>query len=74
MACKWAIRPYRSFAAGWGALKPVAEALNEQGIAIRGSSTLLRMDQPDGFDSPGVPGQIRRTPHPSNSARTAPRP
>jgi hypothetical protein len=29
--------------------------LNEQRIAIRGSSTLLRMDQPDDFDSPGCP-------------------
>jgi len=27
--------------------------LNEQGIAIRGSSTLLRVDQPDGFGGPG---------------------
>jgi molybdopterin-dependent oxidoreductase alpha subunit len=53
MACKKAIRPYRNPAGGWGALKATAEALNEQGIEIRGSGTLLRMNQPDGFDCPG---------------------
>ena len=47
------IRPYRQPAGGWGALKALGEHLVEQGIAIKGAKTLLRMNQPTGFDCPG---------------------
>jgi molybdopterin-dependent oxidoreductase alpha subunit len=47
------IRPYRYPAGGWGALKATGEALVEQGVAVRGSATLLHMNQPQGFDCPG---------------------
>jgi len=47
------IRPYKQPAGGWGALKALGEHLVEQGIAIKGSKTLLRMNQPRGFDCPG---------------------
>jgi len=46
-------RPYKQPAGGWGALKALGEHLVEQGIAIKGSKTLLRMNQPKGFDCPG---------------------
>jgi molybdopterin-dependent oxidoreductase alpha subunit len=47
------IRPYKQPAGGWGALKALGEHLVEQGITIKGSKTLLRMNQPMGFDCPG---------------------
>ena len=47
------IRPYKQPAGGWGALKALGEHLVEQGITIKGSKTLLRMNQPTGFDCPG---------------------
>ena len=45
--------PYESPAGGWGALQAVAKALRGQSIALKGSKTLLAMNQPDGFDCPG---------------------
>src|SRR3984957_14403895 len=45
--------PYESPAGGWGALHATAKALREQSIAIKGSMSLLSMNQPDGFDCPG---------------------
>ena len=45
--------PYDSPAGGWGALHATAKALREQSIALKGSKTLLSMNQPDGFDCPG---------------------
>jgi molybdopterin-dependent oxidoreductase alpha subunit len=45
--------PYESAAGGWGALQAVAKALREQSIVLKGSKTLLAMNQPDGFDCPG---------------------
>jgi molybdopterin-dependent oxidoreductase alpha subunit len=45
--------PYDAPAGGWGALQAVAKALREQSIALKGSKTLLSMNQPDGFDCPG---------------------
>jgi molybdopterin-dependent oxidoreductase alpha subunit len=45
--------PYESPAGGWGALQAVAQALREQSIGLKGSKTLLAMNQPDGFDCPG---------------------
>ena len=53
MAATKRIRPYKQPAGGWGALKALGEHLLEQGIAIKGSTTLLRMNQPRGFDCPG---------------------
>ena len=53
MATRKKIRPYHRPAGGWGALKATGEALVEQGVAIRGSATLLHMNQPEGFDCPG---------------------
>ncbi|MEA2792451.1 MAG: hypothetical protein QOG73_4857, partial [Acetobacteraceae bacterium] len=40
-------------AGGWGALRATAQVLREQSIALKGSKTLLSMNQPDGFDCPG---------------------
>ncbi len=45
--------PYNPPAGGWGALRATARALREQSIALKGSETLLSMNQPDGFDCPG---------------------
>jgi len=47
------IRKYDGPAGGWGALKSVARHLSEQKIAISGAKTLLKANQPDGFDCPG---------------------
>ncbi|GJD49429.1 Protein YdeP [Methylobacterium crusticola] len=47
------IRPYTSPAGGWGALEATGKALVEQGIPAAGAATLLRMNQPEGFDCPG---------------------
>lgn len=53
MAATKRIRPDKQPAGGWGALKALGEHLVEQGIAIKGSKSLLRMNQPTGFDCPG---------------------
>src|ERR1700721_1176217 len=50
---KKSVRIYSEPAGGWGALKATAKALFEQNIAVSGSVTLLRMNQPEGFDCPG---------------------
>jgi molybdopterin-dependent oxidoreductase alpha subunit len=47
------IRDYREPAAGWGALGAVAEALKRQQLVPEGAATLLKNNQPDGFDCPG---------------------
>jgi molybdopterin-dependent oxidoreductase alpha subunit len=47
------IRPYHQPAGGWGALKALGEHLVEQGIPVKGATTLARMNQPQGFDCPG---------------------
>jgi hypothetical protein len=44
---------YEEPAGGWGALKALGEHLVEQKIAIKRSTTLLRMNQPQGFYCPG---------------------
>ena len=44
---------YESPAGGWGALHATAKALREQSIVLKGSRTLLSMNQPGGFDCPG---------------------
>ncbi|WP_144149115.1 FdhF/YdeP family oxidoreductase [Paraburkholderia sp. BCC1884] len=53
MAKEKVIRIYSEPAGGWGALKATGEALALQGITVSGAKTLLRMNQPDGFDCPG---------------------
>src|ERR1700757_3912916 len=45
--------PYKPPAGGWGALHATAKALREQSILLKGSSALLSMNQPGGFDCPG---------------------
>ena len=45
--------PYNPPAGGWGDLRATANALREQSIVLKGSKTLLSMNQPDGFDCPG---------------------
>jgi molybdopterin-dependent oxidoreductase alpha subunit len=47
------IRAYDEPAGGWGALRATADHLVEQKIPLKGSTTLLRMNQPEGFDCPG---------------------
>src|SRR6201998_3791426 len=44
---------YDAPAGGWGALQAVAKALREQSVILKGSRSLLSMNQPDGFDCPG---------------------
>lgn len=53
MAEKKTVRIYSEPAGGWGALKATGAALAVQGIAVSGAKTLLRMNQPEGFDCPG---------------------
>ncbi|MBB3237571.1 FdhF/YdeP family oxidoreductase [Phyllobacterium endophyticum] len=47
------IERYDAPAGGWGALKAVAESLSRQQIVAQGAATLLKVNQPDGFDCPG---------------------
>ena len=47
------IHRYDNAAGGWGALKAVAGALTDQATVIEGGKTLLRANQPEGFDCPG---------------------
>jgi molybdopterin-dependent oxidoreductase alpha subunit len=47
------IERYNAPAGGWGALKAVAESLARQQIVAQGAATLLKANQPDGFDCPG---------------------
>jgi molybdopterin-dependent oxidoreductase alpha subunit len=47
------IEPYDGPAGGWGALKSVSTQLLHHGIPAKGAKTLLRTNQPTGFDCPG---------------------
>jgi molybdopterin-dependent oxidoreductase alpha subunit len=47
------VRPYDGPAGGWDALAAVAAALRSQEVIVDGVKTLLRNNQPDGFDCPG---------------------
>ncbi|WP_422731181.1 FdhF/YdeP family oxidoreductase [Leclercia pneumoniae] len=47
------IRHYDGPAGGWGALKATAIAVRTQMDALEAPATLLRTNQPDGFDCPG---------------------
>jgi anaerobic selenocysteine-containing dehydrogenase len=44
---------YEGAAAGWGALKAVADAVRGQKAIVKETRGLLNMNQPDGFDCPG---------------------
>jgi molybdopterin-dependent oxidoreductase alpha subunit len=47
------IEDYGAPAGGWGAVKSLAQALGRQQIVVQGMRTLLKANQPDGFDCPG---------------------
>ncbi|SAL73029.1 oxidoreductase alpha (molybdopterin) subunit [Caballeronia udeis] len=47
------IREYDQPAGGWGALKATSQAIRLQMETIKAPFTLLRTNQPDGFDCPG---------------------
>ncbi|SAK62674.1 FdhF/YdeP family oxidoreductase [Caballeronia ptereochthonis] len=47
------IRPYEGPAGGWGALRATAQAIHDQMDSIEAPITLLRTNQPTGFDCPG---------------------
>ncbi|MET0264679.1 MAG: FdhF/YdeP family oxidoreductase [Duganella sp.] len=47
------IAPYQHAAGGWGALKQVAVNLVREKVSGSNYKTLLRQNQPDGFDCPG---------------------
>jgi hypothetical protein len=45
--------PYKPAAGSWGALRATTKALCKQSVALKGSKTLLSVNQPGGFDCPG---------------------
>jgi molybdopterin-dependent oxidoreductase alpha subunit len=47
------IKPYDGAAGGWDALASSFRHVREQGIVGRGARTMLRANQPEGFDCPG---------------------
>ncbi|MDN0081932.1 FdhF/YdeP family oxidoreductase [Crenobacter sp. SG2305] len=47
------VRPYDGPAGGWGALRATAQAVHEQMDSFKAPITLMRTNQPDGFDCPG---------------------
>ena len=47
------IKPYDGAAGGWDALASSFRHVREQGIVGRGTRTMLRANQPEGFDCPG---------------------
>ncbi|MGO4223364.1 FdhF/YdeP family oxidoreductase [Lysobacter sp. TAF61] len=47
------IDPYDKPAGGWDALRSSWHALREQQVLVKGANTLLRANQPRGFDCPG---------------------
>ncbi len=47
------VKTYDNPAGGWGALRATAQAVATQMHAVEASKTLLRTNQPDGFDCPG---------------------
>ncbi|MDM9624600.1 FdhF/YdeP family oxidoreductase [Rhizobium sp. S152] len=47
------IEEYDAPAGGWGALRAVAKTLAHQQIVAQGTTTLLKANQPEGFDCPG---------------------
>ncbi|GAB3101123.1 FdhF/YdeP family oxidoreductase [Lysobacter terrae] len=53
MSQRKSIDVYLKPAGGWDALKSSWHALREQQVVMKGASTLLRTNQPAGFDCPG---------------------
>ncbi|GAB3345658.1 FdhF/YdeP family oxidoreductase [Lysobacter tyrosinilyticus] len=53
MSTRKPIDVYLKPAGGWDALKSSWHALREQQVVMKGASTLLRTNQPTGFDCPG---------------------
>ena len=53
MSDKKPIDSYDKPAGGWDALKSSWHALREQQVVLKGAGTLLRANQPRGFDCPG---------------------
>src|SRR4029453_1157117 len=47
------VEDYKGAAAGWGALKAVADAVRGQQAIVKETRGLLKMNQPHGFDFPG---------------------
>jgi molybdopterin-dependent oxidoreductase alpha subunit len=47
------IRDYNAPAGGWGATRALAQTLARQQIVVQGMKTLLKANQPGGFDCPG---------------------
>ena len=47
------VQGYSQPAGGWGALKAVGQALQDQATILEGGRTLLHANQPEGFDCPG---------------------
>ena len=47
------VHEYEGAAAGWGALKAVADAVRGQMAIVKETRGLLSMNQPHGFDCPG---------------------
>ncbi|MBX9335313.1 CbbBc protein, partial [Serratia marcescens] len=47
------VHPYDGPAGGWGALKATAIAVRTQMDTLEAPVTLMRTNQPDGFDCPG---------------------
>ena len=47
------VHPYDGPAGGWGALKATAIAVRNEMETVKAPATLLRTNQPDGFDCPG---------------------
>ena len=53
MADDKTIHPYDKAAGGWDALRSSWQALRDQQVVFKGAHTLLRANQPKGFDCPG---------------------
>jgi len=47
------VKPFKGAAGGWEALAATAQALRSQEVVIDGVKTLLKSNQPEGFDCPG---------------------
>lgn len=67
------VHPYDGPAGGWGALKATAIAVRTQMDALDAPATLLRTNQPDGFDCPAAPGPTKSINQRFSSVKTAPK-
>jgi len=61
---------YEGAAAGWGALKAVADAVRRSEGVVKETHGLLTMNQPHGFDCPGCAWPDPKHTSSSSSART----